>query len=249
MLVISSLCSVYLRCLWPKAGNRRVQVLMPVLCTVHAEEFRAATGTWERDLMYIWRVNVKGLVTPQRQCLSSWGCRAPGVSLNTRVCLRVRVWRACLTPCVLLLTPQSRLHCAVVWMGSTDSWGRCYVASIALYCRQVKGCEGACPVYLAADLDFGLLHLCWMQSWALWNRPGWTGPWCFYPDSCSPAVVFSCQLFPGSSGLKHSSWQGTKMKNLCVWLSAPTGGQEGATAQLSSTGMIGTVLTGQGWMA
>lgn len=39
------------------------------------------------------------------------------------------------------------------------------------------------------------------------------------------------------------------MKNLCVWLSAPMGGQEGATAQLSSTGMIGTVLTGQGCVA
>lgn len=37
---------------------------MPVICMVHAEEFRAVTGTGERDLSLIWHVNVEGLVTP-----------------------------------------------------------------------------------------------------------------------------------------------------------------------------------------
>lgn len=37
--------------------------------------------------------------------------------------------------------------------------------NMALHCRQVKGHKGACPVvYLAADLDFGLLHVCQVQS-------------------------------------------------------------------------------------
>lgn len=81
-------------------------------------------------------------------------------------------WRACAISCNYSQISYSCNYCNCFWISAALNSGlkgqtlvheaRCCVAKIALYCRQLKGCEGACAgacsgVYLAIGLDFGLL--------------------------------------------------------------------------------------------